>query len=142
MAMKKLFIPIALVLVLTVFLATFSSAQSIVTATLQWKASQAMNMQTGEMIENPGLIITAGRNTVEWRKDDGTIRYLFTVNEVVGTWANVNQVGTITYEVAGEGGNGTATFLRTSEGMSIRIFLTKEGEQQLFELSNIVLQVL
>lgn len=142
MAMKKLFIPITLVIVLAVSITTSSSAQSILTATLQWKASQAMNMQTGEMLENPGLIITAGRNTVEWRKEDGTVRYSFTVNEVVGAWPNTNMVGTITYEIAGEAGNGTATFLRTSDGMSIRIFLTKEGEQQLFELSNIVLEVL
>jgi hypothetical protein len=140
--MNKLFKHITLSIVLMIFSVTFSPAQSIVAATLEWKAAQAMNMQTGEMIENPGVIITTGRNAVEWRKDDGSIRYSFTVSEVIGTWVNVNKTGSITYEVAGEGGNGTATFLRTSEGINIRILLTKEGEQQLFELTNIVLQVL
>ncbi len=135
-------IHIALTVVVTAAFTTLSFAQNIVSATLQWKAAQAMNMQTGELLESPGSIVTVGKNTIEWKKDDGSIRYSFLVNEVVGSWANVAQSGTITYEIAGDSGNGTVTFQKNQVGITIKLFLTKEGEEQLFELSNISLQVL
>jgi hypothetical protein len=140
--MKKTMIHIALTVVVTAAFTTLSFAQNIVSATLQWKAAQAMNMQTGELLESPGSIVTVGKNTIEWKKDDGSIRYSFLVNEVVGSWANVAQSGTITYEIAGDSGNGTVTFQKNQVGITIKLFLTKEGEEQLFELSNISLQVL
>jgi hypothetical protein len=140
--MKKTMIHLALTIVLTAAFTTLSFAQNIVNATLQWTASQAMNIQTGELLESPGSITTTGKSALEWKKDDGSTRFSFLVNEVVGSWASVAQTGTITYEIAGNSGNGTVTFQKSTEGITIKLFLTKEGEEQLFELSNISLQVL
>jgi len=119
----------------------FVQAQNITAATVQWNASQAMNAQSGEMVDDPGFIVTTGKEKLEWNNQGGSERYSFTVKEVIGSWTNLNQAGEVTYEIAGTAGNGTATFKKTNEDIRIRLLIANEGEQQLFELTILTLQV-
>jgi hypothetical protein len=116
-------------------------AQNITIATVQWNASLAMNAQSGEIIDDPGFLVTTSNEKLEWKKQDGSERYSFAVKEVIGSWTNLNQPGEVTYEIAGAGGNGTATIKKTNEDTRIRLLIANEGEQQLFELTILTLQV-
>lgn len=115
--------------------------QNITIATIQWNASQAMNAQSGEILDDPGFVVTRSKEKFEWNNQDGSERYSFSVKEVVGSWTNLNQAGEITYELAGIAGNGTATFKKANGDIRIRLLIASEVEQQLFELTILTLQV-
>ena len=124
------------------FLAMTAGAQDIAQVTLSWNESRIQDMTVGEFSDAKSTLITYGKTKVELKSFDGSLRWALEVVETIGAWTNVNTIGTITYEVKGEGGNGTLTFLRDTTGAKARLLLVNEAGPEVTEymLSTFVVQ--
>ncbi len=127
MKMKNIFI-------LALFALSLSGhAQDIAQQTISWSVTKMQNMTGGEFSEERATLITYGRNKVELKSSDGSLRWTLDVVEAIGTWTNVNTSGSITYEVKGEGASGTLTFQKDANGAKARLLLVKEAGPEITE---------
>lgn len=121
--MMKTFILITLVLASKGLL-----AQDITNATVSWAVVSTQAVNTGEIAELEDRIVSHGIDTIEWTDRRGVVKKSFAINEVNGSWANVQSPGTILYEVQSGEESGTVTFQRTASGILIRILILR-GEE-------------
>ncbi|HEY9046879.1 MAG TPA: hypothetical protein VIN08_13340 [Ohtaekwangia sp.] len=106
--------------------------QSIATQNLAWQASSVTDVNTGDILSAGGdKIISHGSTSVEWKDNQGHVKYTYTVNTVNGTWSNVSNSGSIIYQVTAGGKSGTITFIRSGSEITIRILLLKEDGENI-----------
>jgi hypothetical protein len=108
-------------------LASFSTmAQSITSANLSWQISREDNVSAGTFDDRGGAILSYGTIRVEWNDAKGTPMQTLTIREVNGSWANVQNNGTIVYEADSEGKPATVTFLRDDTQLRVTIAVLQD----------------
>jgi len=120
--------------ILSVFIAlpVFLRAQSITTQSLSWQASVITEVNTGDILSTNGdKIVSHGSTSVEWKDNQGHVKYTYTVNTVNGSWSNVSNSGSIIYQVTTGGKAGTIAFIRSGNEITIRILLLKEDAEDI-----------
>ena len=127
MKMKYIVLPALLTLSLS------GHAQDITQQTISWSITKMQDMTGGEFSEEQATLITYGRTKVELKSYDGSFRWTLEVVEAIGVWNNVNNVGSITYEVRGENGNGTLTFQKEASGTKARLLMLKDADPVITE---------
>ena len=119
--------------VLFVF-STGSQAQNIATTKLNWSSVTTFNPMTGDTQSESTQLVTTAGDSIKWNAPDGTLRYGSKILEVNGTWTDVSQPGSITYEVDNNGLRGVITLQRDSN-LKVRMMLTTNADPQAYELT-------
>jgi len=104
-------------------------AQSITQQQLLWKVSSVIDVNTGDILSTGGdQIISHSNTSVEWKDSQGNVKYTYAVNTVNGTWSNVNNTGSIIYQVTTGGKAGTITFIKSGNEITVRILVLNEED--------------
>ncbi len=102
----------------------FLQAQSVTTQTLRWNASGFKDLVSGETVAVASQFVTYGQQQVEWVQGNGSFISTYTITSVTGSWANVNNDGSIVYNIAGNELTGQLTFARTTTGILVQLTFT------------------
>ena len=107
---------ITIALVLSAFLL---QAQNISSSNIRWNsgATKLENQTTAERT----YVLTFGRERIEWKNDDGSLRASFQIVEMIGEWTDVASTGTIQCEVTDGRNSATLTITKKSSGTTISI---------------------
>jgi len=120
------------IIIILVSIPCLLQAQNITSATLNWQASFVTDVNTGDILSTGGdQIISHTNSAVEWKDNQGHVKYTYTVNTVNGTWSNVSNNGSIIYQVTTGGKAGTIAFIRSGNEITIRILLLKEDAEDI-----------
>jgi hypothetical protein len=136
--MKKIFLTL---FILFFLIASYSKAQSVRTATLRWNAERIFDATQGQWSEQATYIVTHGSNRIEWFNNDGSLRNIFQVSDLIGEWSNIGAEGYVQYEVSNGKYSGTITIRK--EGMETKILISVDSESPtLLEITIVNTQVL
>jgi hypothetical protein len=102
-------------------------AQNITTDNLSWYISSIDDVNNGERVasENEKLI-TYDSTRIEWYNTDGSMKHIYTINNVGGSWSNVSSNGSIVYQFKSGDQLGTVTFERSGNEIMVRMLLAKD----------------
>lgn len=111
-------------------------SQNITTQNLSWQISRMDDITSGAFDERGGTIQSYGTDRAEWHDASGALKQTFTIKEVNGAWANIQNTGTILYEAVTDNKQATITFLRNGQELRVRIgILTDDAEPQIYEFA-------
>jgi hypothetical protein len=118
-------------------------AQNVTTQTIRWHIGRTQEINIGRVSEEPDQIVSYGTTKVEWQSASGVVKKTFTISETNGSWTNVQNNGSVLYEVNVGEQPGTVRIFRTASELTIRITLLKdEGDPDLYEMSITSLETL
>jgi hypothetical protein len=101
-------------------------AQNISTDTIRWNATGFTDVLANVTVQKPCQFVAYKTSKIDWLQNNGTVVFSIVVNSVEGTWVNVNEDGTITYNVQLDGLLGKITIVRT--GQSIKLIMDMHGD--------------
>ncbi len=136
MKILKILIPVSALFVFS----TKSHAQNIATTKLNWSSVATFNPMTGETVSEATQLFTTAGDSIQWKAPNGTLRYGSKILEVNGSWTDVSQAGSITYEVDSNGMRGVITLERSSD-LKVRMMLTTATDPQAYELTINLIQL-
>jgi hypothetical protein len=111
-------------------------SQNVATQTIRWHIGRTQEVNIGRISEDADQIVSYGTTKVEWQSATGVIKKTFTISETNGSWTNVQNNGSVLYEVNVGEQPGTVRIFRTSHELTIRITLLKDdGDPDLYEMS-------
>jgi len=112
-------------------------AQNVTTQTIRWHISQTQDINGGRVYEDTDQIVSYGTGKVEWQNAQGVVKKTFIINETNGSWPNVQNNGSILYEVRVGDQPGTLRIFRTAGELTVRIMLIKDdqADPDLYEMS-------
>jgi len=128
--------------ILIPFLMLFASVlygQDIRTAHLSWPVTQLQDLRTNATANYSCVFETQGAGQLLWKQKAFTTT--FTVQNISGTWENIQTEGKSVFDVAAEGLSGTLTFERTASGTTIVLDLTEPGGERIdhrYQVSDII----
>jgi hypothetical protein len=118
-------------------------AQNVTTQTIRWHIGRTQEVNIGRVSDEPDQIVSYGTTKVEWQSATGVVKKTFTVSETNGTWTNVQNNGSVLYEVNVSEQLGTVRIFRTASELTIRITLLKDdADPDLYEFSVTSLETL
>lgn len=109
--------------------------QDITTVNTTWSSLKTFNINTGESVDETTTVTSYKKDHIVWKGSDNVVRYDFTVKETDGTWMNIGQPGSFTYEVDCNGKSGNITFEKTANDIRVRALLLTDSDPVVFELS-------
>ncbi len=74
-------------------------AQDITQQKIQWTATSVTEVKSNTTESNASQFVTSP-DQIKWIQKDGQRVYTFSISQKVGTWPNVNQDGSITFQVS------------------------------------------
>jgi hypothetical protein len=87
--------------------------------------------------------VSYGTTKIEWQNASGVVKKTFAISETNGSWTNVQNNGSVLYEVNIGEQPGTVRIFRTSSELTIRITLLKDDDDpDLYEMSIASLETL
>jgi len=116
--MKKIFL-VAMVLIWTV--AITCPAQNMANTQLTWTVDGLNDLGTGQSASYHCTFSSNGNQAITWSQKNGNFVTTLSVQNVSGTWTNVNLEGQLLYTVSTDGKTGTLKFYRDSQGLFITI---------------------
>jgi hypothetical protein len=119
-------------------------AQNITTQTIRWQINQTQEVNAGKISEDPDQIVSYGTTKIEWQNSQGIVKKTFTISETNGSWTNVQNNGSILYEVSAGEQLGTVRIFRNSSELTIRITMIKgdDVDPDFYEMSVTDLEML
>lgn len=117
--------PIGLVIAILLF-GYAANGQAISNST--WYVSSMLNTDNGEELTRVSEFLITTDDTVLWKQDGGNKIYSFEVLSVSGVWNNLNEDGTVVYEVSRANLTGTLKFERDVHGYIITMDFRREGK--------------
>ena len=119
-------------------------AQDVTRQTIRWHIGKTQEVNAGRVSEEPDQIVCYGATKIEWQSASGVVKKLFTISETNGSWTDVQNNGSILYEVNVGEQLGTVRFFRTTSELTIRITLLKGNDMDpdLYEFSITSLETL
>jgi hypothetical protein len=108
--------------ILLMLMSTVAFSQ-VTQQTIQWSVTQVTTIATATTEDVNEKIISYGTSKIEWLASDGTIRKTFVIKETNGSWSNVQNAGSVTYEVESGNAVGNITFKKDASGIFIQILL-------------------
>ncbi|MEQ1531252.1 MAG: hypothetical protein ABL925_18190 [Methylococcales bacterium] len=95
-------------------------AQDVNAQSMRWQAVQVTFLNDGKKEENNSQFIVKP-STVEWIQKNGQKVYTFEITETLGTWPDVAQDGSITYQVRLKGKTGTISVRKSNGSITLRL---------------------
>lgn len=119
-------------------------AQDMTTQTIRWHVGKTQAVSAGHVSEDEDQIVSYGTTKIEWRNASGLMKKTFTISETNGSWTNVQNDGSILYEINVGEQLGTVRFFRTASELTIRVTLLKgdDTDPDLYEFSITSLETL
>lgn len=123
-----------LLLVMTGCLASPSFAQDARAVQLRWNSAQGVELKSGATVASTFEIIT---NSTEIKINHNGRASVFQITSTTGTWSNVTQDGSLTYQLRFGEKSGTAVLSRESGAWSFTLDFSnhKDGIRQKFLLT-------
>jgi len=129
--MKKVLLPFILALI-----SSGLYAQNVTTQTIRWRVARVQEVNAGKVTEDADQVVSYGTTKIEWQNAAGVVKRTFTISETNGSWTNVQNNGSVLYEVNEGERLGTVRIFRTASELTIRIALIKGDEDpDFYELS-------
>jgi len=129
--MKKSFL-LSILLVLSASL----YAQNVTSETIRWHVARVQEVNAGKVTEDADQVVSYGATKIEWKNTAGVVKRTFTISETNGSWTNVQNNGSILYEVSEGERLGTIKIFRTASELTVRITLLKDDEDpDFYEMS-------
>lgn len=107
---------------------TLCSAQSgnILSQTRTWNSTAAVDLQTNDTLSVQMKFISYSADKIEYHDPSASVQ-VFDVTGTTGTWTNIAQPGSMTYQVAFLNQNGVISIERTAAGVFLTIDMTSAG---------------
>jgi len=96
-------------------------------ANLVWESDQTTDLQTNEIKPYLATFKTNGSQSLDWIQKGGKLSANYKVVSIDGIWANVSNLGTITFLVERNGKNLRARFERNLSGLFITLIYPNSG---------------
>jgi hypothetical protein len=111
----------------------------IKTSTLTWVSTEVYNPATDTHSAMSCVFTTDKETAIEWIQGNGRIRYEMKIQQVEGNWPDINQPGTMEYQVKLNETPGTITITRTAEKISITLdFKREQGDlHYIFKIADV-----
>ncbi|HRF34390.1 MAG TPA: hypothetical protein PLM56_12875 [Cyclobacteriaceae bacterium] len=101
-----------------------SEAQTSGVDTLRWSVSGFRDLNTSADVVSASEFLISGSGKIKWIQDGGNFVIDWNITSVVGTWADIDEVGSQTYHFADERVQGALIASRTSTGLSMELSMT------------------
>jgi hypothetical protein len=132
MKSKKLKPLIGTLFTLTFCTMTFASfqgtAQDISQQTLSWRTDQVLDLQTNASISMKCTFKTIGASKVEWIQKNGSLKTIYNVTSIQGSWPNISQTGSVTYVLERNGKSFKMLMEKSGPNVSVTLDFSKPGE--------------
>ncbi len=115
-------------------------SQNIVTDTLVWNSTSAVNQQDTSTLNYTCSFATTALTNVDWIQAGGKHVSHFSVNSTDGQWTDVSKDGQLTYDVSNGAVTGVITFSRSGGVLSVHLKLFVNGkldQDYVFNISDI-----
>ncbi|MCA6416496.1 MAG: hypothetical protein IM589_12360, partial [Cytophagales bacterium] len=83
--------------------AATAHGQNMASTNLKWEADQTTDMQANVAKPYVGYFKTLSNQSVEWVQKAGQIMATYTVVSMEGTWADINNIGSVVYVLTRNG---------------------------------------
>ena len=103
-------------------------AQDISQSTLHWKALEVTDGRTAATKATTSEFISNSAKSVQWIQRKGNLKTTFNVISVEGSWADIKEVGRITYVVELNGHSCSMRFERSSSELLIVMDFDQGGD--------------
>jgi hypothetical protein len=102
-------------------------SQNITTDNLLWHVSYIDDVNTGERTQSENeKLVTYGSERIEWHNSDGSVKHSYAINNIGGSWNNVNNNGSIVYQFKNGDQLGTVTFERVQNEIMVRVLIGRD----------------
>src|SRR6186713_2719182 len=98
--MRPLFLSGCTAILIFISLHTSAQTQPVTQDTLTWQVNTLTDLAADSTANFSCTFITYGTSRIVWLQKEGTFVTEFNVSSVQGTWADVQQPGSITYHVS------------------------------------------
>jgi hypothetical protein len=109
----------------------YAQSYSIANDTLSWKVTKLFNLANQETVNLDSEFITQGPNSIKWLQENGGKVFEFSVVEMQGSWANLNEDGEVVYIVSLMGNDNKIKFQRVDGQLKISMEFIKDGENSM-----------
>jgi hypothetical protein len=121
-----------------VFVVAFSTAttygQNIQTSTIAWTCPSTFHVAPGTF-NSEVTNVTSSPTQIVWVDSSNNALYTLAITETIGSWSNVNSNGSIIYKVTSGSDSGIVQFSKTGSDIWIRIHISTESEQLIYQLT-------
>jgi hypothetical protein len=111
------------ILLLALFPGFIAKAQNATRETIQWNASGFKDLDANADFANNCQFITYGAQKIKWIQDTGKSVVELNVTGSIGTWTDVNKIGSITYKITDGTAKGDLIIKKNAGGWLIDLTL-------------------
>ncbi|MEQ1585775.1 MAG: hypothetical protein ABL895_07855 [Cyclobacteriaceae bacterium] len=111
------------ILLLALYSGFIATAQNATKETIQWNATGFKDLDANADFANSCQFITYGTQKIKWVQDTGKSVVELTVTNTIGTWADVNKSGSITYKITDGTAKGDLILKKSVDGWLIDLTL-------------------
>jgi hypothetical protein len=123
----------ALVVTLT-FCLTKTSAQNILTSSIEWNSSSTFTASIGVNTDEITRVVTSP-SQITWYDNQDSVKQIFDIVSSEGSWNNVSNNGSISFKIKSGDSYGIAQFSKSGGSRMIRIQLVLDEEIPIYELT-------
>jgi len=115
------------------FVSTTAFSQNILTSSIEWNSIATFDAQDGMIVDETTKIVS-GPTKITWYASNDSIKYDLTITGSDGSWANVSQNGSITFNVKDESNTGVVQFTKAENTIKITIYFVLQDGKSIYEL--------
>lgn len=113
-----------------------STAQNIMNDTLVWESNQVKDKSSGSQFELSSQFKTYGSKKIEWLQKANTVKKVFEVSSIEGSWTEINSNGEVSFLILTENLKGRITFKRSMGNPTVEFSFIRNGAETMpFEFS-------
>jgi len=113
---------------------TAASTQNVQTSTIKWNCTSTFTANPGS-IDNEMTKVVSSSDQIVWYDSNDVVRKTFAITGSDGTWSNVSNNGSITFNITAGNDVEIVQFFRTAGVAKVRIIITEDNTPQSYELT-------
>lgn len=104
----------------------FAQSGNILSQTRTWNSTKGIDLQTNDTLAVQMKFISYSSDKIEYHDPSANVQ-VFDVTGTTGTWTNIAQPGSMTYQVSFLNQSGVITIERTTTGIFLTVDMTNGG---------------